>query len=126
MIAGFETPMGMSWTRDEENRSFTCGGEKGEREEGEDVDEGHDSEGEKDKREENKDRGKKERVVLEEREREESKRKRERKKRVQEEIDGRPGEGMGRGYQERTSQVVLRWRIIIVASAVSRILEKLY
>lgn len=42
--------------------------------------------------------------------------------------EGKRGEGGGRskrrgvgGYQERTSQVAARWRIIIVASSVSRI-----
>ena len=37
----------------------------------------------------------------------------------------RRNEGVGdkkRGYQERTSQVAAKWRIIIVASSVSRIL----
>lgn len=30
----------------------------------------------------------------------------------------------GEGYQERTSQVAVKWRIIIVASSVSRILSR--
>lgn len=37
---------------------------------------------------------------------------------------GREGKGWGeeaRGYRERTSQVAVKWRIIIVASSVSRI-----
>lgn len=124
MIAGLETPMGMSWTRDEENRSLTVGEKRGKERKKKPWTKGM-VRREKDKRGEHKERGQKERVVLEERERI-SRSKRERMKHVQEEMDGRPGEGIRRGYQERTSQVALRWRIIIVASAVSRILEEPY